>query len=272
MLRRVEYVLGKVCGDRLPVNLIPVAKFQRVLKIELLPMMVEGCTKPVRGGFEIFIQNDVSIPISVNSEDDVSSLKPRQRFTFAHEIIHTFFYDWDRDPPKQSKHSPKSDALEKLCNYGAGHLLLPTRLLKKRIEGKNPATHRFVLSLAKEFGLSTEVIIRQLNEIDFQGKTNRALLLLNFDDSFSGASITAYCFHPSLLPYLNKPQVSLNLKDWSPIFGEVEEFLTEPAWEHHLERGKCELLLKRNPHPTRPDMFFLEVELNPRTQVARARN
>ena len=52
--------------------------------------------RTVSGGFRLFLQDLQAAEPSCRDLDDDSSplmLSTRQRFTFAHEIVHTFFYD-----------------------------------------------------------------------------------------------------------------------------------------------------------------------------------
>ena len=79
-------------------------------------MPVDGVVEVKGSGFEIQIRSDKDQAVPV-SDVDSAALTTRERFTFAHEISHTFFYDAEFRPirPKPSK-----QLLEALCNLGAG--------------------------------------------------------------------------------------------------------------------------------------------------------
>jgi IrrE N-terminal-like domain len=256
---RVEYILNQVGVTEPPVNLLKIALFQKVRRIELGPMIIEGCTEPVQAGFHIFIRNEFSTTINLHNGADAATLKPRQRFTLAHEIAHTFFYDFQHDPPKVSKGAPKSDVIERLCNLAAGHILLPQRHLELRLSGYGSITAQAILKIGKEFGVSAEVVIRRLNELD-KFKAPVCALLLVGEDQSKDTYIRSVYFHPSLLPYLRKPKPFSVLREWSNVFHKVEEFRTEAMWDHTVERGYGYLLFRKRPHPTRKDTFFIEVE------------
>jgi hypothetical protein len=256
---RADYIIGRQTTGDLPVNLLPVARHQRVRRIELCPMIIEGCTKPVKGGFHIFVRNEFPAVIDPGRGGEVGSLKPRQRFTLAHEIVHTFFYSFDHDPPKVLRGAPKYDDIESLCNFGAGRLLVPERLIKLRLGPAGAITSNFVVRLGKECGVSSEVVIRRLNDSAAASDSRCALLLARREQSDEDR-IHAYYFHPSLLPYLSKPKRFSTLREWSEVFNEVDEFLTEPMWDYALERGKGRLLFRKRPHTRRKNSFFLEVE------------
>jgi IrrE N-terminal-like domain len=256
--RRCEYILSQT-GTGIPIKLLPIARFQRVKHIKLGPILIEGCTEPVQGGFNIFIRDEFSSTIDADNSSDAESLKPRQRFTLAHEIAHTFFYDLTHDPPKVSKGIPKSDVIERLCNLAAGHLLLPAHILEFRLQGTEAITAQRILRIAKEFSVSAEVVIRRLNELEKFKAPDCALLLVSKDRS-KDDHIRAGYFHPSLLPYLRKPKRFSLLKEWSHIFDEIEEFRTEVMWDHAIECGNGRLFFRKRPYPRQKDSFFIEVE------------
>ena len=69
---------------------------------------------------------DSGFVIAVNREKNKEFIdNKRERFTIAHEIAHTFFYNIAETPP-QRRLSPQSDnSDEKLCNRLAAAILLP---------------------------------------------------------------------------------------------------------------------------------------------------
>jgi len=104
--------------DRSPFQwtLSKLAAARGVHTIRFRPMPVDGVVEVKGSGFEIQIRSDKDQAVPV-SDVDSAALTTRERFTFAHEISHTFFYDAEFRPirPKPSK-----QLLEALCNLGAG--------------------------------------------------------------------------------------------------------------------------------------------------------
>lgn len=262
--QRVEYIFTKVGISAPPVNLAPIARFQHVRTIELRPMLIGGCIEPVEGGFNIYIRDRSTRSLSLDDAPDLDSLKPRQRFTLAHEIAHTFFYDFASDPPRILKQAPKSQIMEWLCQQGASQLLLPEHFLTQYLSRSRPLNLQLAVELGKVFKASTEAVIRRIDELDNSKSPFRALLLVRLNEDRRDAQIVAVCFHPSLLPFLSRPKLYSNLTHWSSIFLE-EEFWTEKMWDYKSEREAGILLIKKRSFLTGKDAFFVEVLFEPYT-------
>lgn len=91
----------------------------------------------------------------------------RIKFSEAHELAHTFFYDIEQSPPKRliTRAVPTLARAkeEGLCNDFAAELLLPIELLRKGLdEFRGVATWDIVQRLKKRFDVSTEVVTRKL--------------------------------------------------------------------------------------------------------------
>lgn len=77
----------------------------------------------------------------------------RRRFTEAHELCHTFFYEF---VPEIKFRAHRTDALEeRLCNFGAAALLIPEGDLRERVES-HPACLGTLEELAGRYGVSME--------------------------------------------------------------------------------------------------------------------
>jgi len=83
----------------------------------------------------------------------------RRRFTVAHEICHTFFYEL----VPEIKFTPhETDPFEeKLCNYGAAALLIPAEDLIVRSKGKDPSL-LMLEELSGHYGVSIEAMHNRL--------------------------------------------------------------------------------------------------------------
>lgn len=76
-------------------------------------------------GFEIHIKEFLKYPIN----------KEQWRFTIAHEVGHTFFYDLKKTPPSRPPSMPFADSVEEnLCNTFAYELLMPEENIVEEIK------------------------------------------------------------------------------------------------------------------------------------------
>lgn len=117
---------------------------------------------PVPHGFKIFLNSWYKYP----------NRDTRWRFTIAHEIGHTLFYDVDISPPRRLKiPGLTADLEEQICNYFATYLLMPTQniltqygLVSTPKEKTNILVNLFKLS--KIFNVSLEsMCLRVINEL-----------------------------------------------------------------------------------------------------------
>lgn len=86
----------------------------------------------------------------------------RHRFTYAHEIAHSFFYDLKSSPPKRI--APRADRNEEevICNHIARELLLPKELLQAEINNRAKIDASFIVSVAKKAIVSIQALVLQL--------------------------------------------------------------------------------------------------------------
>jgi len=99
----------------------------------------------------------------------------RARFSTAHELGHTFFYDLDRDPPRRLSGLPYPDEQEEwICNLFATHLLMPADMVRhaynniksSNSESDNIPILQLVCRLSNIFCVSIDAIcIRIINEL-----------------------------------------------------------------------------------------------------------
>jgi hypothetical protein len=142
-----------------------------VLSVEYRPMAPEGVLTPVQGGFRIFLQNNFL---------DRPGIKVRQRFTLAHELAHTFFYDLNGSIPTPIKGSPRPSKLEHFCHVAANQLLIPEILLKRELAKKGEvASVQSILDLADLFEVSVEVLMRRLHKLGLIADDKFAAVLVN---------------------------------------------------------------------------------------------
>jgi hypothetical protein len=86
----------------------------------------------------------------------------RIRFTMAHELCHTFFYEL----VPEIKFAPHEtdDEEERLCNLGAASFLLPASVLRRRVKPLLPHLKTLEL-LAAEFRVSIPTMMLRLREL-----------------------------------------------------------------------------------------------------------
>src|SRR6266404_4521791 len=125
-----------------PVNLRALADKCRVKTIKFRPLIVDGALGVTPDGFEIVVRcrsfEAVELNDLFNSSPDGRQLPARivhkARFTIAHELAHTLFYDWSTTPPKRKfavTTQKEAITLERACNRAAAALLLPKDAVRK---------------------------------------------------------------------------------------------------------------------------------------------
>jgi hypothetical protein len=85
--------------------------------------------------------------------------EPRLRFTKAHEICHTFFYELV--PEVKFRPHTTDPCEERLCNVGAEELLMPLSLVKAEA-AKRPVSIESLESLATRFDVSPAAMLLRL--------------------------------------------------------------------------------------------------------------
>ena len=91
------------------------------------------------------------------------SPEARRRFTAAHELCHTFFYQLV--PEIKFALTEVDPVEERLCNFGAAELLIPEVELKAQLDERDPSLLTLV-TLAKHFRASTEAMLLRLRSLN----------------------------------------------------------------------------------------------------------
>ncbi len=210
-----RFVLGKVDalfsqfakergGLSAPVDPVQFADSCGVLNIEYRHMIPEAVLTAVEGGFVVYLQDNFILP---------NRNKTRERFSLAHELAHTFFYDRNQEVPRPMKGSPRGEKLERLCHLAASEILLPSPLLKKELEKRGKVeSAEALLDLATHFEISLEVLMRKLHESRlFQEEEFAAVLV----DSVAGKqTIRTACYGSILLCNTTQPKRGTDFKSW----------------------------------------------------------
>lgn len=136
-----------------------VAKFlnaffvRKVITVDLPPRINENFDGSIQPSKEGFI-------VKVNT----NHLYERQRFSIAHELIHTLFYDTSVLPPKRPYRSESNIQEEKICNVGAAELLVPSTFISEII-GRYKFSIKSLLVLASIFCVSPRVMSMRLIDL-----------------------------------------------------------------------------------------------------------
>jgi hypothetical protein len=131
-------------------SLDPCLKIRKILAIEYVAHLgYDGAIQPLGGGYE----NGFKLII----KSDCSST--RVRFTIAHELCHTFFYE--TIPEVKFRNHEVDPGEERLCNFGAAELLIPSRALKRQAKGLGKSLDSLEV-LATLFNVSLEAMLLRL--------------------------------------------------------------------------------------------------------------
>jgi uncharacterized protein DUF955 len=211
-----------------PVDPTMLAPFCKVLSVEPRPMVPEGVLVAVQGGFRIYFQSNF---------EHQRRMKLRQRFTIAHELTHTFYYDWNDEMPKPAKRSPTGQKLELLCHMGASQILMPKPLVNEIVEKRGePASAEYIIDLAGTFEVSAEVAIRRLHELRLIPEEKFAAVLV--DTATEGRRIIrTACYGPSLLCYADAPKQGMDFTDWLRPLQAPSSTSEDSEWIHSNQSG-----------------------------------
>jgi hypothetical protein len=163
-------------ANSLPVDLNRIATHRAVQRIEFAPLLTDGGLAVRNDGFTIFVRCDVGQGADLTSrfaEDGTGSTLPemilrRARFTIAHEIAHTLFYDIRSRPPRPKTQVDDRDSTTKLelaCNQIAGLLVMPEALMQRtfaRFEFVRPEEFR---KLADAAMVSSQTVVRRFQHL-----------------------------------------------------------------------------------------------------------
>ena len=180
--------------SHLPVSLRPIADAQHA-HVTFQQLLAEGGISVITGGFEICVNapGDVvaSLTARFNSpEDGGRSFPPRLRFTVAHELAHTFFFQWEGNHRKpraliSGTHYAELESLERECNDAAGLILVPEHLLVSVVEAGSldvfdPMTIR---GIADRFAASVDCLIIRLRALMASRDCGGGIFIVTLDTS-----------------------------------------------------------------------------------------
>lgn len=143
--KKVDQLLQETEQRNVPIDLRIVTSFQGITKIRTESLSVAAMLLPTASGLQIIINKDDSIA--------------RQHFSIAHEICHTLFPSFNKQPVAKvdkwvGKFSIPQEE-EYLCDFGASCLLLPQATVVERISSHRPCLDQ-VIQLAEDCRSSLE--------------------------------------------------------------------------------------------------------------------
>jgi len=165
VFRETERLNGLFVSEPYP-DLVKIAKHQHVRSIMRTSLPSEAFMEAVSGGFQIYLNSARFQNIDLDKSEP--PLSWRDRFSLAHEIIHTFFYVWpktsdlNRVKPKLLR-GARSVTLEGLCQFGANRLLLPERSLREWLaESGGKVSVTGILKYSKRMRVNAEPAFQRL--------------------------------------------------------------------------------------------------------------
>jgi hypothetical protein len=194
-----------------PVDLYAVARHRRINHVGLRFIIPRGLLLPVDGGFKVYLRDSKRRDIDVLQPEATDGLSVRQRFALAHEIAHTLFYRFSGSVPTPEEMSSDLE-LEKICDRTAGHILIPTNLLKKEIGDYRRIDAHLIRSLAFKFRTSLTVAIERLATVEPSNPFERGIVLLRRVNG--DAQIRAMYFGIGLLRTIPRPVRYSRLTEW----------------------------------------------------------
>jgi hypothetical protein len=219
-------------------------------------MPIDGALEVLQTGFEIQIRSSKDQSVAV-ADVDTSALTVRERFTFAHEISHTFFYDSEL---QSSRSQPRKQLLESLCNQGAGCLLMPEFLVKNEMgTGGRLTSIEMALNIAAVARVSPTVAVRRLDEFESLKAEDYALIVLE-PNAESGLLTTGICLSGVFSTH-SRPEL------YSP----------PPSWVRRLAPGafagshgvsrvphdrQWDYISRAVPNPKRPSQLLVEIRMD----------
>ncbi|HTR40060.1 MAG TPA: ImmA/IrrE family metallo-endopeptidase [Pseudomonadales bacterium] len=172
----VDAIASRISKQEFPILLRPIAELRKVTSVDFCPLLVDAALITHPDGFRILLNSDggraSELKERFNNESRERMMHPRWRFSIAHELAHTFFYDISKKRPQLAKTFTSGggraalDNLERNCNKIASHLLLPTAMFRKEFLRLKAITPETVLSFAQRAGVSLQALLIRLNQSD----------------------------------------------------------------------------------------------------------
>src|SRR6267154_3204031 len=97
LLTRADSLASTVSKNEFPILLRPLAECRKVTSVDFCPLLVDAMLTTHPKGFRILLNSDSGraqeLKERYHNESKIKMLHSRLRFSIAHELAHTFFYD-----------------------------------------------------------------------------------------------------------------------------------------------------------------------------------
>jgi len=157
--KAVRSAFPNLCKNGFPVSPKMLAYERGVISIRAADIKADGIISIVEGS------GKYSIKLNKNHSDN------RQRFTIAHEIGHTFFFDLEPEISTRARILIEDNDLsntnkqeEYLCNVAAAEILMPSKVFSERIRLSGPSS-KTIINLSRLFKTSLWATSRRLVEL-----------------------------------------------------------------------------------------------------------
>jgi hypothetical protein len=221
-----------VAGKPAPVDLRAIAVHCGVLSVEEREMIPEAVMTPEGTGFRIYVQSNFR---------HLPGAGVRQRFSLAHEIAHTLFFEERDGTMKPLRGAPTGDRLEAACHQGAGMLLVPNSLLRRELKSSpRPLGATCLVRLAEFFDVSVEVIMRRVYGVGaFEGEFAPVLLRHQPNAVFT---VEYAVYPPWLKALLPTPRRGVDFAAWFGVENAGRDVRggtpgTEASWTRETPQG-----------------------------------
>ncbi len=183
-----------------PTALGVIAKRQTVATVTFCPLFVDGGIYLDDLGFHISVNCEASRCAEYSrrwaNDPTGSNLPPRMRFTLAHEIAHTYFFDLTKKKPvsKVDYTNPRTlHSLERACHLTASELLLPETILAETITRGDLLRPIELRKLAHNRRISPSAVVVRLAHL--RRCTHPFGIILAVDTQITGGKIVALSRH-----------------------------------------------------------------------------
>lgn len=192
-------------NQRIPIAIRQLLPPRRVTDVVFRPLLMSGCLGITKNGFTILVRCQTDrieeLLKKLWLEDADYRLPVNVRFTIAHEIAHTFFFDLKRQTPSskvRTDSAVRANDLEVACNKLAARILFPKILLQK--EAADVLTPTGLRGLARKAGVSTKLLVLRMAEaFDWTGHEKAVICMQKSADAWQVAAVAA---HSALRPIL----------------------------------------------------------------------
>jgi hypothetical protein len=172
IFRHGENLAKQHGSNSLPIPLKRIAEKRKVRNVIFRPLLVDGCLTITDEGFNIYVcckkGESQAVKTKYETENLADVLPARMRFTIAHEIAHTFFFDLTGGRPRNrlvGDHQNTVRTLETVCNQTAARMLLPTDLVREEIKNLNIYDPTTLRKLAQKAVVSPHMLVNRMGEL-----------------------------------------------------------------------------------------------------------